>query len=206
MPKTVKVVCHAPDVLALERLLDFQGALKTLTPEAAEKLKLSILRYGFSAPVFVWVHGDKHYILDGHQRVQVLRTLQTEGYTIPPVPVVHVSAPDVKTAKIMVLTYVSQYGKISPAGLEAFAEQLNADDMNIVIDLPDFHILTGGHDIQFPDAPDIIVDAAEAPLHKRFIITYANVKERAWLAKTLGIPVTAGQHYTAASLQNNGTK
>ena len=63
---------------------------------------------GFSEPIAVWLHKGKSFILNGHQRVAVLRALASEGYTIPPLPVSIVDAESYQQAKKKVLALTSQ--------------------------------------------------------------------------------------------------
>lgn len=122
MKKTISIRCKGAGELALHLLTPLQGELKSLSNEDFEKLRASILEYGFNAPVFVWeCEEDANvYILDGHQRVRVLGKLQEEGYAIPQIPVVYVQADSLDHAKENLLTYVSQYGKVDKQGLYEF--------------------------------------------------------------------------------------
>lgn len=68
---------HNPDKLPtfrLSELTPLQGDLKGLTNSDYEKLRNSILKYGFKYPIFVWRSTDGvNYILDGTQRTKVLK-------------------------------------------------------------------------------------------------------------------------------------
>jgi hypothetical protein len=99
--KTIRVTCTDAATLQLEKLLPLQGELKTITPDRAAKLRASILRHGITFPFFVWRNGDKNFIIDAHQRDKVLQGLQTEGWTVPPVPVAWIEAADEKEAREM---------------------------------------------------------------------------------------------------------
>ena len=71
--KTIKV--ENPNnlpTIEYKKLEDLQGDLKTLPEENLEKLKKSILRFGFKIPKFVWIDNGHYYILDGHQTKKAL--------------------------------------------------------------------------------------------------------------------------------------
>jgi len=96
-------------------LLPFQKNLKAETN--IEKLKNNILKRGFCTPIFVW--NDKE-ILDGHGRLKALTMLKKEGYNIPKIPVVDISAKDKKEAAEILLSINSQYQQITAEGLNEF--------------------------------------------------------------------------------------
>jgi hypothetical protein len=118
--KTIRVTCTGAATLPLEKLLPLQGELKTITPDRAAKLRASILRHGITFPFFVWRNGDKNFIIDAHQRDKVLQGLQTEGWTVPPVPVAWIEAADEKEAREKILLCNSQYGQMNESSLGAF--------------------------------------------------------------------------------------
>ena len=60
---------------------------------------------------------DQWHLLDGHQRVRVLKLLQAEGYTVPAVPAVQIHATSKADAKRKLLGMASQYGTVEPDGL-----------------------------------------------------------------------------------------
>lgn len=128
--KDIRVTCHAADVLPVDSLVEFQGNLKTISRENLDKLKRSILRHGFSAPIFVWRGSDNH-ILDGHQRLRALLEFRQEGYNLPLLPVVFIDAEDEKEAKEKLLYITSQYGDFDKNGFWDFASGLDFDDVRI---------------------------------------------------------------------------
>ena len=101
----IQITCTGSGVKPIEQLRDFQGGLKTLRPEQLGKLKRSILKYGFTFPVFTWQ--DK--ILDGHQRLFATKELVKEGYEIDDIPVVEIEAENKKEAGEKLLALNSQY-------------------------------------------------------------------------------------------------
>ena len=80
--KEIKITCKGADSFPIEALLAFQDNLKTLPKEEFEKLKHSIEKHGFSFPVFVWRNHSKKYIIDGHQRLYVLKKMLEDGYEV----------------------------------------------------------------------------------------------------------------------------
>lgn len=129
----IAVACRAADVLPIDTLLEFQGDAKTLSKENLEKLKRSILKYGFTAPIFVWESGGDYYILDGHQRLKALLSLREEGYDIPLLPVAYIEAASEREAAEKLLYISSQYGEFSREGLDAFAfeKDIAIDDLEL---------------------------------------------------------------------------
>jgi hypothetical protein len=118
--KVIEVTCTGTDFMTLDQLTAFQGDLKSLSKVNYNKLKSNILLYGFSSPVHVWQYKKKNYILDGHQRTIVLRGLLSEGYQIPPLPIIFIKAKNVKEAKEKILLLSSQYGSLSDDSLSEF--------------------------------------------------------------------------------------
>ena len=128
--KEIRVTAHGADILPIDALIEFQGNLKTITRENLDKLKRSILKHGFTAPIFVW-NGVDYHILDGHQRLKALIELRQEGYNIPLLPVVYIDADSEEHAKEKLLYITSQYGEFTTDGFTAFAEGLDFDFSDI---------------------------------------------------------------------------
>lgn len=131
--KKVEMNCQGADTLPLDDVLEFQGDLKTLPDENADKLRDRILELGFCEPLAIWQDDeDNNNILNGHQRVKVLHWLRDkDDYTVPEVPVVYVDAPTKKQAKRIVLSLTSQFGRITPKGLSNFATDAEIDPNNL---------------------------------------------------------------------------
>lgn len=149
--KTISIKCETKDTLELAELTEMQGGLKSRTDIDFDKIKLSIIKYGFSFSLFVW-KADKNYLLDGHGRFNTLCKMQKDGYIIPPLPVVYIQAKDKKEAKQKLLRLNSQYGKMTKESVLEFAEDidLNFDE----IALPDTTI-------DFADDTDAVEDFPE---------------------------------------------
>lgn len=133
--KEFKVACKGAGVLDIAQIVDFQGNLKRRGIEDIEKLKTSILKYGFSFPFFIWVNNGINYCFDGHGRLMALKELRKEGYSVPELPVVYVEAKDEDEAKQKLLRLNSQYGQMTlesvldfAKGLDLIAEELSLMD------------------------------------------------------------------------------
>ena len=125
--KTIKITCDGTDYVDFKSLVPLQGDLKTLSEENLGKLKKSIIKYGFTAPGFVWKSGKKKYVMDMHQRIKALESLFAEGYTIPDVPIVYIQAKNKVEAKEKLLHISSQYGEFDRGSLDAFLLSINSD-------------------------------------------------------------------------------
>ena len=94
------------DRVSLDEIEEFQGGLKSLSETEYGKLKQSIAEKGFIVPCFAWRNGSSKWkLLDGHQRVRVIRK---EGWQIDGgIPVVEVVAENERDAKEKLLAIVS---------------------------------------------------------------------------------------------------
>jgi len=127
MTTKIRIKCKGADVLALDEMVPFQGELKSLSEENYEKLSKEILKYGFSAPFFIWRNAGKHYLLDGHQRHRTIARLGEEGHEVPKLPVIWVEAKSMKEAKHKLLAITSQYGKMSDTSLTDYMKDAKLD-------------------------------------------------------------------------------
>lgn len=145
MSKQIKIACEGAALLPIEQLEIMQGDLKSLSKENYEKLKRAIEKHGFTAPIFVWRGENK--ILDGTQRLRTVQQMLTEGWQVNggKLPVCWIEAENLKQAKEILLTFVSQYGKLENDG-QAFYEYLmtneplDFEEVKLEIDLPDFNL------------------------------------------------------------------
>ena len=134
----IKITCSGSRFVPLESLKDFQGALKTISRDELNKVKRSILKIGFSFPVFVW----NEEIIDGHQRVKAVNELLREGHEIDDIPVVDIYAENRSEAAEKLLRLNSQHGKITDDGLLAFVDDngVNVDGLLDDLSLPDVDV------------------------------------------------------------------
>jgi DNA modification methylase len=165
--KIISIKCDTKDTLNIAEMTELQGNLKARNDVDYDKIKLSIIKYGFSFPFFVW-KSDKNYILDGHGRFETLCRMQKDGYLIPDVPVVFVEAKDLKEAKQKLLRLNSQYGKMTKESVLEFADDidLNFDEIALPDSVIDFTDATEPTETEGDDeAPE--VDEKSEPVSKR---------------------------------------
>lgn len=142
--KIIPVTCEGSDYIAILDLVEFQGDLKFLSKEAELKLINSLSSHGFSFPVFYWYDevSGQNYMLDGHQRIAVVRRLMDEGFTIGKIPCCKIEAFNREDAKRKLLAVTSQYAEITEDGLRMFLEEDNIDfgSVSEQILLPDIDV------------------------------------------------------------------
>lgn len=132
--KTVVVDAHdSIPRYDLDKLAAFQDELKDLSKEDYQRLHDSIVEHGFFVPVFLWHDGTKLNILDGHQRVRVLLMMRNEGYVVPKIPAIQISAVDRQDASDKLLLITSNYGKINKQGLYKFMHDRGIEPEKIVV-------------------------------------------------------------------------
>jgi DNA modification methylase len=127
----IKIACEGALRLRYNELTPLQGDLKSLSKTNYAKLKKQIEELGFSEPISIWQKGSTNYILNGHQRLRVIKQMvEEEGYNIDHIPVNIVEAKNKTEAKKKVLALTSQFGKIEDEGLLEFIQDMD-------IELPD---------------------------------------------------------------------
>lgn len=136
----IVIKAKGAETFPLDELIPMQGNLKELSEANFVKLHDLIITKGFDSPIQVWVRPEGTIsILDGHQRVRILKKLRDEGWTIPPIPVDFISADSYKDAKERLLTKVSVYGQVIEDGLEDFINEPDAiiePDFGDMLDIP----------------------------------------------------------------------
>jgi hypothetical protein len=134
--KTIEIKCETKETLNIAEMKVFQGALKERTDVDYDKIKLSIIKFGFSFPFFLWKDKDgNNYLIDGTGRFETLCKMQKDGYLIPDLPVVYVDCKDKNEAKQKLLRLNSQYGKMTRESVLDFTEGLDINFDEIA--LPD---------------------------------------------------------------------
>lgn len=139
MPK-IKINVESSTTVPLESLEPFQGTLKHIEKSEYEKLRKVLIEQGFSFAVHIWQHGGKNHIIDGHQRVFVLKQMKaSEGFDVPDIPVSIVKAKTLREAKLRVLAGASQYGKLDKDGLREFMTEndIEFEDLVSNFDFPE---------------------------------------------------------------------
>lgn len=135
MAKVMRIACSGSGTADIEDLTEFQGNLKKMGMKAKQKLRRSIEQHGFSAPIFVWKHQKKLDVLDGHQRLTVLREMRNEGVEIPAVPIVEIDAKSAAEAKAKLLKIASQYGDVQKDGFREFVADMDVEEIKLSVRL-----------------------------------------------------------------------
>lgn len=132
--RKIKVSVETGQKLAYSLLSGLQGDLKETSEESLESLKKSILRHGFTFPMFVWENPEDASIriIDGHSRLLALESFKEDGYSIPQIPVVFIPAKSLDEAKEKLLVATSQYGDFSQDGVKKFFDSFKKFDPNNV--------------------------------------------------------------------------
>jgi len=166
--KTLSIKCDCDKTIDFHELQSFQGGLKERTESDYEKAKTSILKYGWSFVLYYWNDGKKKWIIDGHNRVEVLSRLEAEGYLIPPIPAIEVFCKNRKEAKQKLLRLNSTYGRLSKESVLEFADDidLNFDEIALPDTVIDFTDATEPQETEGDDeVPE--VDEKSEPVSKR---------------------------------------
>lgn len=121
--KVIEIACRGAGALELEEYTALQGKLKSLDVVDYERLRDLIIDLGFSDPIAIWKQKSKYYMLNGHQRVAVIRRMvEKEGWECPPLPFCLIEAPNLKVAKDKLLALSTQFGRIEGDGLYNFLQ------------------------------------------------------------------------------------
>lgn len=168
MTKSISITCKTSELVEIAKLERFQGDLKEITPEAMDKLKASIIKYGFSFPIFVW----QTKILDGHQRLEAAKQLIKEGYVLKSgkLPVVQISADSDQEAAEKLLLINSRYAQMTQAGFDAFVTDFDIDlsDFSGLLEIPEIYFdFDGGGGFDGNTDPDDVPDVQPDVVSKR---------------------------------------
>jgi hypothetical protein len=127
------------------KVADLQENLKDLETEQHDQLLRVLQKRGFDIPLFIWFDGVTPYLLDGHQRVRVMRLNELNDNGNYEVPFVEIRAPHKQQAVERLLEITSQYGKTTVEGLDELAAlyELETDTMDIHFDAVDLEKLWG---------------------------------------------------------------
>ena len=168
LDKMIEIKCDCDKVIDFHELTEFQGGLKERTQADYDKAKKSILKYGWSFVLYYWNDGKTKWIIDGHNRVTVLKQLEKDGYFIPPIPAIEVFCKDRKEAKEKLLRLNSTFGKLTKESVLEFAEDidLNFDEIALPDTVIDFTDAEEPQETEGDDeAPE--VDEKSEPVSKR---------------------------------------
>jgi DNA modification methylase len=152
MIKKIKIRCKGTRYIPLNNFLSFHGNLKELGKGEYHKLWKSMEMKGFRFPTFIWE--DHNYILDGHQRIFVLKDMVKAGFRIENLPAIDIEADSEREAKELVLLIASRYGKVTDDGLYEFIMEggLDFNALKETIDLPEIN-LKEFEESYFPNEP-----------------------------------------------------
>lgn len=172
--QTISIKCKTENTLEIAEMTEMQGGLKARTDVDYDKIKLSIIKYGFSFPFFIWKSGKTNYLLDGHGRFGTLCKMQKDGYVIPPLPVVYVDCKNKVEAKEKLLRLNSQYGRMTKESVLEFAEdmEINFDE----IALPDGVISFDTIEDVGTDFPDLKAGDRDTQCTMTFCLTSEQVE------------------------------
>lgn len=120
--------------VSIDDLEPMQGNLKDLSTENFEKLRRQILDRGFSAPFFVWDDGESYKLMDGHQRLRALKQMRSEGYEIPMLSAIEISAKNEDDARGKLFGLASQFGEVTSQGLYELMNEWQIDVDQIMSD------------------------------------------------------------------------
>lgn len=168
-PLDLKITCQGFTTVELDELNDLQGNLKDLSEENYVRLRNSMVEFGFSFPVFMWVdETGKKWIVDAHQRKRVLLKMREEGIVIPPLPADIIHAKDKIEAKKKLLLHESHYGKLTQEGYDEFfvesGFEFKEDEISDFLDLPDIFKEPEESSVVEDEAPEVSQEPAISKL------------------------------------------
>ena len=132
----MKIEIHNPSNLPLidyRQVKPLQGNLKDLKESNYNKLRIVLLKRGFTVPLFVW-HPPMwqpadatapYFLMDGHQRQRVMLKEDMQPYEVP---YILIEAKNQKEAKAQLLEISSQFGTITQEGFDEFTDELENED------------------------------------------------------------------------------
>jgi len=95
-------------------------------------LKQSLIENNFAMPFFGWQNGEDVFVVDGHQRLQVLMELEGEGVKIPQLLDCQlINAKDRKEAVKILLKVYNQ--RSNPIDLEVLTEWVNIEQVEVEV-------------------------------------------------------------------------
>jgi len=142
------------DMVDWKNLIPFQpDNLKKTNPYTLQKLANSLCANGLTMNFYVWEKDGKIYIIDGHSRHEILQLLETntiypkdsEGkeYSViipDKFPCSFLDFKNTKEAKKAVLIFNSKYKQIDLDVLMDFTSDLNLNDINTQIEIPELKL------------------------------------------------------------------
>lgn len=122
----IQVKCTGTGTLKLSELTPFQDDLKKRTSKNIGELKESLTKDGLLMPFAVWQSKGKHFLLDGHGRLQALLELSEADSELASFdwPVITVTANSEEQARKSLLQITSSYGHITKDGAVKFCAKI----------------------------------------------------------------------------------
>jgi hypothetical protein len=175
-PATLTIACQGATTVGLDEVNDLQGNLKDLSEKNYVKLRNSMMKFGFSFPLFIWIDSEgKKWIIDAHQRVRTLRKMQQEGLTIPPLPADIIFAQSRTEAKEKLLLLNSRYGKMDLQGYEEFIHEagfeLKDSELYDLLEIPELTMWDNAGTQTSTDAPTITEPQTEQTVTRELQVT-----------------------------------
>lgn len=116
--------------------------LKQRGPGDVVRLKNAIINDGFCFPIEVWA--GHRYVIDGRGRDIALRQLEAEGYSIPDLPIVEISASSKDAAKRLVLMRTSVHGKLTQESYDRFMDGVEVKNLDLMVSIPGIDVGVAG--------------------------------------------------------------
>jgi len=127
MSNKIEITCDAKEFFDIMEFTELQGSLKELSDDSYERLKASILEFGFAFPVLYCNIEEEKYIMDGHGRIATTKRMMLEGYEIGNLPASEIYAKDKIEAKKKLLALNSRYGEMTMQGFDDFIKEDGAE-------------------------------------------------------------------------------
>ncbi len=129
--KAIIIKCEGKEYIDINDLVPFQGKLKSITSDDFNKLKRSLIKDGLPLGFHIWKDKGKNFIMDGHHRQLVMKSLRDDGYFIAPVPCNPIIANSKKEAAKAILVSNSKYARMSESSISDYMieHELSIDDL-----------------------------------------------------------------------------
>ena len=137
--KSLRIRCTGEMEIDWKELKPFQGKLKSITKEKFNDLKESLKKHGLPFGFDIWVDNkETKWIQDGHHRLLAFKSLEDEGWFIPPIPCNRVFAENKKEAAKTLLIRNARYAQMTGESLSDFMidKELHLEDLEF-IDIPE---------------------------------------------------------------------
>lgn len=144
--RMIKIRVRGAKTLPLDAIFPFQQEIKSLSKEAYESLRQSLISEGMGLALHVWKNPEDSvfYAIDGHQRIWALKKMRDEeGWVIPELPVAEIDADSYEEAKRRVLIALSVSGKVKEREFADYVKENNISAEYLIL-----HVTPPGVDMQ----------------------------------------------------------